>query len=286
MARRRLSDSPPLVVAPTTQQATSSSHPSGHPLPALNRHFPWDDFDSHWYLDHNYKVLRDDDRQIIEIVRDFFVTLGLPDHGCKKGIDVGAGTNLYPALIMLPICDEITLYEYATSNVTWLQREIDSYSPSWDPFWNLLANEPMYKSVNSPREVLAATASVERGSVFDLPELRWDIGTMFFVAESISFDFSEFQAALGSFLRSLRPGAPFAAAFMEKSLGYDVSAHRFPAVAITVDDVENYLEGDTEDLQIHRIGTTSSPLRCGYEGMILAVGRVRTEYNAGRTDSD
>ncbi|MDQ4037203.1 MAG: SCO2525 family SAM-dependent methyltransferase [Actinomycetota bacterium] len=274
MARRRLSDDTPFVVADATPPATLGCHPSGHQLPVLNSHFPWDDFDSSWYLDHNYKKLRDDDRQIIEIVRDFFVTFGLPNHRYEHGIDVGAGTNLYPALTMLPLCDKITLYEYAASNFSWLQHEIHSYSPSWDPFWDLLANEPTYKLVDSPREVLATTARVEKGSVFDLPELRWDIGTMFFVAESISFELSEFQAALRSFLRSLRPGAPFAAAFMEGSLGYDVSAHRFPAVAITADDVKTYLTGDTEDLKVHRIGTTSNPLRDGYEGMILATGRV------------
>jgi len=227
------------------------------------------------YLEQATKVLRDDDRQIIEIVRDFFATLDLPSH--RHGIDVGAGTNLYPALTMLPLCDEITLYEYATSNVSWLQREIQSYSPSWDPFWDLLTKEPLYKSIESPREVLAARARIETGSVFDLPELRWNIGTMSFVAESISSELSEFQAALGSFLRSLRPGAPFAAAFMENSLGYDVSTHRFPAVAITAEDVETCLAGYAEDLEIRRIGTTSPRLRDGYEGMILAIGIVRTE---------
>jgi hypothetical protein len=252
-------------------------HPSGHPFPALNSHFPWDDFDSSWYLDHNYRKLRDDDRQIIEIIRDFFVTLGISNQRYKHGIDVGAGTNLYPALTMLPLCNEITLYEYATSNVSWLQREVHSYSPSWNPFWDLLTNEPMYKSINSPRDILASTARVKKGSVFDLPKLQWDIGTMFFVAESISFELVEFQAALRSFLKSLLPGAPFAAAFMESSLGYDVSAHRFPAVAITADDVKTYLTDDTEDLKIHRIGVTSSPLRNGYEGMILAIGRVRRQ---------
>ncbi|MDQ3274114.1 MAG: SCO2525 family SAM-dependent methyltransferase [Actinomycetota bacterium] len=265
------------MVADATQPAATSSHPSGHAFPELNSHFPWDDFDSSWYFDHNYKVLRDDDRQIIEIVRDFFVTLDPSSHRCRYGIDVGSGTNLYPALTMLPLCDKTTLYEYATSNVSWLQREMELYSQSWDPFWDLLAKEPLYKSVDSPRKALAAKARVETGSVFDLPEWRWDIGTMFFVAESLSSELSEFQAALGSFLRSLRPGAPFAAAFMENSSGYDVSTHRFPAVAITANDVEICLAGATEDLEIHRIGTTSSPLRDGYEGMILAIGRARTE---------
>ncbi|HKR49193.1 MAG TPA: SCO2525 family SAM-dependent methyltransferase [Pseudonocardiaceae bacterium] len=239
---------------------------------ALNSDFPWDDFDSSWYYDHNYKVLRDDDRQIIEVVRDFFGTLDPSKR--RSGIDVGSGPNIYPALTMLPLCDEIKLYEYSTSNVSWLEREIQSYSSSWDAFWELLTEEASYNSVDSPRRTLATRASVAQGSIFDLPESLWDIGTMFFTAESISPALEEFQIALGCFIRSLRPGAPFSAAFMENSLGYSVDSCRFPAVAVTVNDVENGLTGDTKDLEIHRIGLTENPLRAGYDGMIVATGRV------------
>lgn len=241
----------------------------------LNRHFAWDDFDSSWYLEHNYKALRDDDRQIIEIVRDFFAALDQPHR--RHGVDIGTGINLYPALTMLPFCDNVTLHEYAASNVSWLRREIRSYSPSWDPFWDLLAKQATYESIDSPRRTLAAKARIVKGSIFDLPEARWDIGTMFFVAESISSEFLEFQAALSRFVRSLRPGAPFAAAFMDNSMGYDVGTRRFPAVAISADDVARCLSDDAHDLEIHRIDTTNQPLRDGYDGMILAVGRVGTE---------
>ncbi len=277
MANRWVSQDAPLVAADGTESGVSGSQPFPRELSELNSHFPWDDFDSNWYFDRNYKNLREDDRQIAELVRDFFATLDLPGH--RHGIDVGAGANLYPALTMLPFCDEITLYEYAASNVAWLRRETQFYSPSWDPWWSLLVEEPVYKSVYSPRAALAAAVRVKRGSIFDLPEARWDIGTMFFVAESISFARAEFHAALGSFIRSLRPGAPFAAAFMENSLGYDVGAYRFPAVAIAEDEVENYLVGETEGLKIHRLGKTSNPLRDGYDGMILALGKVRSKIH-------
>jgi hypothetical protein len=268
----RLSRNPSLVSGDGTQSADTSSRPTRYAHTERNSDFPWDDFDSSWYYDHNYKVLRDDDRQIVQVVRDFFATLDLSSHRC--GIDVGSGTNLYPALTMLPLCDEITLYEYSASNVSWLQREIQSYSSPWDAFWELLAEEPPYKSVGSPRKMLAAKASVERGSIFDLPESQWDIGTMFFAAESISPALSEFQTALDSFIRSLRPGAPFAAAFMENSLGYTVGTRHFPAVAITENEVKNRLTGSAKDLDIYRTGLTSNPLRDGYGGMILATGRV------------
>ncbi|MGH8628264.1 MAG: SCO2525 family SAM-dependent methyltransferase [Gammaproteobacteria bacterium] len=275
MVSRRPYRKPSLVDGDGMQPAALASDPSPRVCTELNSDFPWGDFDSSWYYDHNYKVLRDDDRQIVEVVRDFFATLDLSSHGrYRNGIDVGSGANLYPTLTMLPLCDEITLYEYSASNVSWLQREIWSYSSSWDAFWEILVKEPLYKSIDSLQETLTARVRVKQGSIFDLPKALWDIGTMFFVAESISSTPSEFQTALRSFIRSLRPGAPFAAAFMEKSLGYTVGTHRFPAVAITVNDVENCLGGDTKDLETYRIGLTSNPLRAGYGGMILATGRL------------
>lgn len=57
------------------------------------------------------------------------------------------------------------------------------------------------------------------------------------------------------------PGAPFMAAFMKNSLGYNVGRHWFPAVAIVEDEVENCLAGETEGLRIHRLDKASNPLR-------------------------
>jgi hypothetical protein len=97
---------------------------------------------------------------------------------------------------------------------------------------------------------------------------------MFFVAESFSTTLTEFRAALGSFVTSLRTGAPVAVAFMADSLGYNVGTHHFPAVAITANDVKNHLEADAEDLEVHQIDLTEKPLRDGYGGMILATGKI------------
>jgi hypothetical protein len=272
MAPQRPSRDAPLVAGDGTQSAALRLRPSRHACVEQNSDFPWDNFDSRWYYDHNYKILRDDDRQIVEKVRDFFVSLDLSGHG--HGVDVGSGTNLYPALTMLPFCDKITLFEYSASNISWLKREIQSYSSSWEAFWALLAEKPLYNLIDSPRRLLAAKVHVEKGNIFDLPESTWDIGTMFFAAESISAERSEFQAALDNFVRSLRPGAPFAAAFMENSVGYSVGVRHFPAVAITEDDVACRLAGDTKDLEVYRIGLTNKPLRVGYGGMILATGKI------------
>src|SRR4051794_16145817 len=106
-----------------------------------NSEYPWDDFDSRFYYDHNYRELRQDDQKIIESVRDFLSGLRRDDkiRDGLRGLDVGSGANLYPTFTMLPLCESITMWEYAASNVEWLQRQIPRFSQSWDTFWDLLA---------------------------------------------------------------------------------------------------------------------------------------------------
>jgi hypothetical protein len=239
---------------------------------ALNGDSPWDEFDSSAYLRDNYLALRDDDRQIVEMVRDFFAETAFDVP--LKGVDVGSGTNIYPALAMLPWCDHLDLCEFSVQNVEWLNNEIRSYSSSWDPFWDVLNQQPAYQGVDNPREALLKRAQVWQESVFALPDNTWDIGTMFFVAESISSQTAEFELAVHKFVSALRPGAPFAAAFMENSTGYDVGQHRFPAVSIELHDVRECLAGRSAHLAVDRIGPGNDPLREGYSGMILARGRT------------
>jgi hypothetical protein len=100
------------------------------------------------------------------------------------------------------------------------------------------------------------------------------MGTMFFVACSLSNDMDEFQRAVDCFVRALRRGAPFAVAFMEKSKGYAVDGTFFPAVEIDRTNVDRALAALAYDVHIDRI-TTNNPLRDGYDGaMIVAVGRA------------
>jgi len=238
--------------------------------------YPWDDFDADWYADRYFGDLRGDDREILETVRDFFTAADLPSPVCEaEGIDVGPGPNLYPALAMLPLCGTITLWEHAPPNVRWLARELPSYGRRWDPFWAVLARHQLYRAVGDPRAALAARAIVHHGSVLDLPERRWDVGTMLFVAESFSPRPADFEAAISSFVRSLKPSAPFAIGLMENSEGYQVGARRFPAVAVDAEDVRDSLEPATAGLRVSRIGATSPPIRAGYSGMLLATGLAR-----------
>ncbi|WP_344082456.1 SCO2525 family SAM-dependent methyltransferase [Luedemannella helvata] len=255
--------------------------------PGCNGDYRWDEFNTYSYLDDNYYALRDDDRQIISLVRDFFAAAADcaprgPD-GMRTGIDIGTGPNLYPAMTMLPFCDSVVLGEWSLANLEWLHKETEGYGRNWDPFWAELARSERYREVADPRRRLRQVAQVERASVFDLPVAQYDMGTMFFVAESCTGDPVEFHSAVGRFARSLRPGAPFAAAFMTGSAGYEVGDQHFPAVKVNANAIRRSLRRFVSrgwlpyaaKLRVCPI-TTNMPLRDGYDGMVLAVGQIRS----------
>lgn len=239
--------------------------------PAVNDAYDWDRFNSQSYQQHNYQNLRSDDREILGIIRDHFAANapGVP----VSGIDVGAGPNLYPTLAMLPFCERVQLYEYSSSNVEWLRGQIAGYDHSWDKFWGVLEQSPEYSRVEDPRARTAAIAEVVQGSIFDLPRRRWGMGTMFFVAESLTQDMDEFRRAVDCFAQALLPGAPFAAAFMKDSDGYRVDDTWFPAVAIKSSHVSQCFQGIASQVRTSEV-TFEHPLRDGYDGMIVATGLI------------
>lgn len=96
---------------------------------------------------------------------------------------------------------------------------------------------------------------------------------MFFTAESITADRHEFDTAVAAFLDCLTPGAPFAAAFVAGSEGYEVAGVDYPAVAVDEDDIRRSLAGRATDLTVTEI-PASDRFRSGYDGLILATGHT------------
>lgn len=236
----------------------------------------WDLFDSDAYFDHNYGTLRGDDRQIIDIVTDFFQDqkLRFPTTWLPRGIDVGAGANLYPALTMLPFTAEITLYERARSNCDWLEGQRAHPHDSWWQFWSeMTLGRDDYRVIKDPLNLLSRRARVQRGNIFSLPRQSYDIGTMFFVAESITTRGDEFERAVRTFIGSLNRHSPFAAAFMKNSSGYRVGNTTFPACSVDEDDIARLLSKLARDVTITPVQSTD--LREGYGGMIVATGRKK-----------
>jgi len=242
---------------------------------SANDDFNWDAFDSASYVEHNYAESHQNDLKFVARMRDFFVKEFENRPGVPRGIDVGAGANLYPSLSMLPFCRELTLIDYAATNVKWLEDELKSgYTATWDPFWKILSKHHLYDEIEDPRLELASKALVQQGSVFHLDGEEWDMGTMFFVAESLTERIDEFHGAVASFMHALKPGAPFVAAFMENSTGYSVDDQPFPAVQIRDTDVRDSLEPWTQHYDGYRLDVGKA-IRPGYTGMILVCGKKK-----------
>jgi len=249
-----------------------------------NADVQWNTFSSEDYWQRNYCQLQAEDQEIIRRVSRFFTGAFRDRPRARRGIDVGSGTNLYPAILMLPWTDKIMLTDYSVSNVRWLRRQLDDDGPTWawQPFWDEVKEADRYNEINDPRKHLyvgchkePGYAGIERRSVFDLPRARWDLGTMFFVAESITEDPGEFRAALASFTGALKPGSPFATAFMAGSHGYPVAGAHFPALPITPDDVRRHLaELGVSELSAELLQTRHM-VRDGYAAMVVATGIVR-----------
>jgi hypothetical protein len=248
-----------------------------------NAEAPWSDFSSQDYWRDNYENVQPVDQEIIRLVSRFFVHAFDGRRPAQRAIDVGSGPNLYPALLMLPWTEQILLSDYSASNVRWLCRHVlnDDDSWTWDPFWQEVRELEGYNRVSEPRKQLREAcasepglAGIEQHSVFDLPEARWQLGTMFFVAESITEDPEEFRAAIEGFVASLQPGAPFAASFMAGSDGYPVAGTRFPALHITPAHVQEcFTELGVSEFSVTATRTPQQ-VRPGYEGMIVATGIV------------
>jgi hypothetical protein len=278
----------PSPARPTSRNAVSSAvdfcyYPTDRSLSNSsadtqgNRGYKWDEFDPTWYVHKHYAEMHDEDFRIIQMVRDHFgdhfERSGATGRPILRGIDVGSGPNLYPALTMLPVCQEITLWERGLRNVRWLRDEVPKYSSLWDKYWNMLAKHDAYDRVDNPQAALRAAARVRMNDLFLLPKKRWDIGTMFFVAESVSDREREFKVAIRRFVEALKPGAVFAAALMRYSTGYDVGNLSFPAVAVNEVDVEHALAPFAHGLDIQVI-RSGRKVRDGYRGMILAFGKA------------
>ncbi|MFE1045443.1 SCO2525 family SAM-dependent methyltransferase [Streptomyces olivaceus] len=243
---------------------------------------PWSKFDPEVYVDDNYRTPLEVDLLIVRLMRDYFTRCfdGVAPRSVR-GVDVGAGANLYPALSMLPWCEKLLLLEFAPPNVEYLEKQVSpaGYDIAWDPFWDVLREAPAYGAVDRPRDRIGGVTRVEQGSLFDLEggTRRWDLGTMFFVADSMSEAPEEFHRGVRCFMGALAGGAPFAAAFMKESVGYRVGDHDYPAYRVNETTVARSLEPFSGELEIHDLHHSVRP---GHEGMLLALGRRNTEVAA------
>jgi hypothetical protein len=235
----------------------------------------WSDFDADEYWRINFSSVLPEDAEIIHHASKFLIEACGGRLGFKRAVDVGAGTNLYPSLLMLPWSEHIVFTEYASPNIHWLRTDLADAPGEWrwQPFWDLVAGLPCYRAVEQPRRRLAAVHEIRTLSIFDLPERTWDLGTMFFVADGMTTDEAEFESAVRKFLSALLPGSPFLMAFMEGSHGYNVHDVWYPAVAVTPRSLDVLLSAlPVRGTSILRTDNSIRRVRPGYDAMLLVTG--------------
>jgi hypothetical protein len=267
-----------------------------------NSSIDWDRFDPVTYQKQNYSPqVRGDDARIIRAICGHFKKHFLEHPQTEVypiGVDMGAGSNLYPMFTMLPWSQQIVLIDPGQANLAWLNVEIsllrsgyrealgrwEPYREAlgrWEPYWDRTwkAGNPWLNTTLA--WAIARTAlNTSRADLLSLGmEQAFALGTMCFVAESMTSSRDEFAAAVCSFLRSLRPGAPYAIACMAESTGYAVGGVDYPAVPITANDLFTVLYEcqytGRELVHVQAIPVPKrGPLREGHRGMLLALGRT------------
>ena len=239
----------------------------------------WDGFDSLAYVYQNYgrRILRED-AQIMRFVVDELRDLGLAPDSLRTVADIGAGPNLYPALLLAPyiaVDGSLELVEHSAANLDYLRAALDGMdgekSATWSKFERHLRLLGHRTSIQKVRDV----AAVKAGSIFDLPTDHYDAVMCFFVAESITRDPEVFATALDSLMRSLKPGGLFVTAHMVGSTGYkaDLEAAEYPACKLSMSDFEKSYTpyGTFRSILTHH--SPEQALRPGYDGMTALVGR-------------
>jgi SAM-dependent methyltransferase len=246
--------------------------------PSRNADYRWAEFDSEAYFQHYYGDPHPDDDCVIRLAVAA-VKSAPPPGGEIDVVDVGTGPNLFPLFCTLPRARRLTAWEYAESNVAWLEAELrrSDTRPQWRHFWQVAreAYAPDFELPDDPIPLLREKCTITRGSVFDLPERSWDAATMFFCAESITESRDEFEAACRSYARCVKPGGLLAAAFLVRSAGYVVAERPFPVLHLSAEAIEQTFARHADILNAEQVGIVEREIRSGYSGFVFITGRAR-----------
>jgi hypothetical protein len=255
-----------------TEEASQDRSPAG------NADYQWAAFDSEAYFQHYYGEPHPDDERVIRCAVEA-IKHAPPRGDALDIVDIGTGPNLIPFFCALPRAARLTAWEYAKSNVDWLEAELKrkEMRSQWHHFWRITreAYGPDFDLPADPIPLLRAKAKIEQGSVFDLPERRWDAATMFFCAESITERQDEFEAACTAFARCVRPGGALIAAFLVRSAGYVVADRPFPVLSLSPESIEAVFAAHARDVGAERIGIVEREIRSGYSGFVFLTGIAR-----------
>ena len=240
-------------------------------VPLKNENIEWNSFDPEYYCQHNYESFRGHNAGIVAAVASYLSNNAPRDSNC---LDIGTGSNLYPTLLLHPWARSITLIDPSKANRDWLKEEFKTDGSRWEQYWQVcygVENEVYLERFEWAK--IRRITRVVSGGFRKLPVHEFDIGAMFFVAESVTGDRDEFEEFTERFIKSVRPGGHVIAAFMLGSDGYTVGDHTYPAVRLEHNDLK-FAERMLSSFKTINFARGSSPVRKGYSGMSLLMGKT------------
>ncbi len=167
-----------------------------------NADYQWGQFDPEAYFQHYYGDPHADDDLVTRLAAEV-LKRAAPAGNELDVVDIGTGPNLIPFFCALPRAGRLTAWEFAETNVAWLEAELqrDELRPQWRHFWDVArkAYGSDWSLPANPIPALRERCVVTQGSIFDLPPRAWDAASMFFCAESITKRQDEFEAACTAF---------------------------------------------------------------------------------------
>ncbi len=244
----------------------------------ISTYSDWDEFDPFEYVERNYgRLILPEDKSIIDFVVDFLAELNLEKGSLDKVADIGAGPNLYPSLLLSPFLSpkcSLDLIEYSHSNLKYLTDTIASIQKKHSTPWKRFESYILSLQPDTSLMQVAENAHVVEGSIFELPNHKYDAIMSFFVSESITDSLETFSEATKSLMGALKPNGIFIIAHMIGSHGYFAGERTsFPAVNITLQQLEKeYLKYG--HFKSHLVGHENrEAARKGYKGMAVFVGQ-------------
>lgn len=235
----------------------------------------WDGFDSLAYVNQNYgRGILPEDLRIMRFAVDELLAMAIPRDSLRLTADIGAGPNLYPSLLLAPYIapgGSLELVDRSAANLRYLRDAMTNGTPAvWQEFENSLRHLGHDTSISKLRDV----ATVQSGSIFDLPTDRYDAVMCFFVAESITADRDEFATAVDGLMCSLKPGGVFVTAHMVGSQGYDAGPEtHYPACDLSMPEIEKAYQSHGTYRILLTTHDHEQAARPGYHGMAALVGR-------------
>lgn len=230
----------------------------------------WDKFDPLLYVKDNYVELHDEDRIILYLLSATYHQLPR----LSRAVEIGVGPNLYPLMAMLPVVKKIDAIDYNPANLHYLKRQLKKPDGFWLKYWRLLQQSNSIYQINLLAE-LRKKVTLPLGDIYALPENTYDLASMNFCAESITTNKNMFKLACRKYIRAVKSGGYYIASFMENSSGYSVGAYRFPSYPIDKTAVINIFKPVCDQWQLYHIPKAHHPLRSGYSGMLLFIGRKK-----------